>query len=93
MKKILKNKKLIIVLAILLIAIILIISTTTLITRVNTKKQKEELSNFSWEAQSFVLNDDYTYTFNVLVIVSELDGIQTIKYEKNGKEIVLTCNR
>lgn len=93
MRKILKNKKLLILIVIsIIIALLLIIGTTNIIKR-NSKNKKEELTKFTYEVNSFVLNDDCSYTFNVLVIINEPEtGIETVKYEKDGKEIVLTCN-
>ena len=37
----------------------------------------------------FTVNDDYTYTFLCLVTVQEIEGIETIKYQKDGKEITV----
>lgn len=93
MKKILKNKKLLMAIAIsIIVTLLLIIGTTNIIKR-NTKKQKEEPYSFTYEVTSFVLNDDYLYTFNTLVVISDLEtGIDTVKYEKDGKEVVLACN-
>lgn len=94
MKKILENKKLLItIVLVVIIALILIISTTNIIMKRNTKKQKEEPYSFTYEVTTLALNDDYLYTFNALVIISDLEtGIETVKYQKDGKEIVLDCN-
>lgn len=94
MKKILKNKKLLITLIVVAIVIlILVISTTNIIIKRNTKKQKEEPYSFTYEVTSFVLDDDYLYTFNALVVISDLEtGIETVKYEQDGKELVINCN-
>lgn len=94
MKKFLKNKKLLpIIVLVVIIVLILIGSTTNVIIKRNAKNQKEEPYNFTYEAKSFVLNDDYSYTFNAVVIITNLDtGIEIVKYEKDGKEIVLSGN-
>ena len=85
-----KNK---IIIGIIILILVLGISVGTIIINVVQRQSKpEELSNFSWEAKLFTVNDDYTYTFLCLVTVQELDGIDTIKYVKNGEEIVLKGN-
>lgn len=94
LKKIKKNKKLIISIS---IAILLLISISFSLVRnviiSNKEKSKaEELSNFSWETKLFTVNDDYTYTFMCLVTVQEVEGIETIKYEKDGEEITVNGN-
>ena len=91
MKNLLKNRKIIIVIfAILLVTIIAATISTVVINRVRKQKYKEDPSSFTWEEISFVLNDDYSYTFTILITAKEQDGIETIKYEQNGKERVLS---
>lgn len=91
--KIIKNKKLIaITIIIFLIMIISIFSINRLIKNTSSVKKPEELKSFYWEAKSFYMNNDYTYTFNVLITVQEIDGIDTIKYIKDGKEITINGN-
>ena len=92
MKKLLKNKKIIfIALVILLITIITATISTVVINKVNESEYKEDPSSFTWEEISFVLNDDYSYTFTILITAKEQDGIETIRYEQNGKEKTLNC--
>lgn len=94
LKKIKKNRKLII--SISIVILLLIIISFSLVRNViisNKEKSKaEELSNFSWETKLFTVNDDYTYTFMCLVTVQEVEGIETIKYEKDGEEITVNGN-
>ena len=91
--KIIKNKKVIVIaIIIFLIMIISIFSINRLVKNTTSVKQPEELKSFYWETKSFYVNDDYTYTFNVLITVQEIDGIDTIKYIKDGKEITINGN-
>ena len=94
LKKIKKNKKLIISIsiAILLLIIISFSLVRNVIISNKEKSKAEELSNFSWETKLFTVNDDYTYTFMCLVTVQEVEGIETIKYEKDGEEITVNGN-
>lgn len=94
LKKIKKNKKLIISIsiAILLLIIISFSLVRNVIISNKEKSKAEELSNFSWETKLFTVNDDYTYTFMCLVTVQEVEGIETIKYEKDGEEITVDGN-
>ena len=94
LKKIKKNKKLIISIsiAILLLIIISFSLVRNVIISNKEKSKAEELSNFSWETKLFTVNDDYTYTFMCLVTVQEVEGIATIKYEKDGEEITVNGN-
>ena len=94
LKKIKKNKKLIISISIaILLLIIISFSLVRNVIIANKEKSKaEELSNFSWETKIFTVNDDYTYTFMCLVTVQEVEGIETIKYEKDGEEITVNGN-
>ena len=85
-------KKKIIIGSIILILILGISIGTIVINVVQRQSNAEKLSDFSWEAKMFTVNDDYTYTFLCLVTVQEIDGIDTIKYQKDGKEVVLNGN-
>lgn len=94
LKKIKKSNRIII--GISIVSLLIIIISFSLVRNViiaNKEKSKaEELSNFSWETKLFTVNDDYTYTFMCLVTVQEVEGIETIKYEKDGKEITVNGN-
>ena len=85
-------KKKIIIWIIILILILGISIGTIVINVAQKQREAEKLSDFSWETKMFTVNDDYTYTFLCLVTVQEIDGIDTIKYQKDGKEIVLNGN-
>ena len=93
-KKIKKSNRIII--GISIVSLLIIIISFSLVRNViiaNKEKSKaEELSNFSWETKIFTVNDDYTYTFMCLVTVQEVEGIETIKYEKDGEEITVNGN-
>ena len=94
LKKIKKSNRIII--GISIVSLLIIIISFSLVRNViiaNKEKSKaEELSNFSWETKLFTVNNDYTYTFMCLVTVQEVEGIETIKYEKDGKEITVNGN-
>lgn len=94
LKKIKKSNRIII--GISIVSLLIIIISFSLVRNViiaNKEKSKaEELSNFSWETKLFTVNDDYTYTFMCLVTVQEVEGIETIKYEKDGEEITVDGN-
>lgn len=94
LKKIKKSNRIII--GISIVSLLIIIISFSLVRNViiaNKEKSKaEELSNFSWETKLFTVNDDYTYTFMCLVTVQEVEGIETIKYEKDGEEITVNGN-
>ena len=92
MKRTINKKKIITILIILVIFILLFSIATTIRESVKKNKEAEKFSNFTWETKLFNLNDDYTYTFSCLVKVQEIDGIETVKYQKDGKETVLKCN-
>ena len=94
LKKIKKNKKIILIAIIaILLLIVISFSVTKNIIKSNQEKTKaEELSKFYWETKMFTVNDDYTYTFLCLVTVQEVEGIETIKYQKDGKEITVNGN-
>ena len=86
----LKNKKKIIILIIVIMLVLMLtFSIRTIIVNNYKEVKPEELSTFSWETKLFTINDDYSYTFHLLVTVQEIEGIETIKYEKNGKEITV----
>lgn len=87
------KKKVIIICLAIFIVMLLSISSIFIIKNINRNINPEELSDFSWEAKLFKVNDDYTYTFSCLVTVQEVEGIDTIKYQKNGKEITFNGNR
>ena len=91
-RKVISNKKIIIILIILAICISLFSIATIIIGNIKRNKEAEKLSDFAWETRLFTLNDDYTYNFLGLVTVKEVDGIDTITYQKDGKETVLKCN-
>ena len=78
------KKKVIIICLAIFIVMLLSISSIFIIKNINKNINPEELSDFSWEAKLFKVNDDYTYTFSCLVTVQEVEGIDTIKYQKNG---------
>ncbi len=86
------KKKVIIICLAIFIVMLLSISSIFIIKNINKNINPEELSDFSWEAKLFKVNDDYTYTFSCLVTVQEVEGIDTIKYQKNGKEITVNGN-
>ena len=86
------KKKVIIICLAIFIVMLLSISSIFIIKNINRNINPEELSDFSWEAKLFKVNDDYTYTFSCLVTVQEVEGIDTIKYQKNGKEITFNGN-
>lgn len=94
LKKIKKSNRIII--GISIVSLLIIIISFSLVRNViisNKEKSKaEELSKFSWETKIFTVNDDYTYTFMCLVTVQEVEGIETIKYEKDGEEITVNGN-
>ena len=82
-----------IVILIIILALVLVVSVGTIvITTINRNSKPEELSNFSWETKLFTVNDDYSYTFLCLVTIQEINGIETIKYQKDGEEVVLNGN-
>ena len=89
-----KNKKLLIIIpVIIIIALIILIPLIKHITKINIENKKaEELSEFSWESKLFTVNDDYSYTFLCLVTVQEVEGIDTITYQKDGKEVTVNGN-
>lgn len=93
--KIIKSKKFFLITTILIIIILIsIVSIKAINTTIsNNKIKQEEMSDFSFETKLFTLNDDYTYTFITLVTIQELDGIEQIKYTKEGssEEMVLDC--
>ena len=86
------KKKVIIICLAIFIVMLVSISSIFIIKNINKNISPEELSDFSWEAKLFKVNDDYTYTFSGLVTVQEVEGIETIKYQKNGKEITVNGN-
>lgn len=86
------KKKVIIICLAIFIVMLVSISSIFIIKNINKNISPEELSDFSWEAKLFKVNDDYTYTFSGLVTVQEVEGIDTIKYQKNGKEITVNGN-
>ena len=86
------KKKVIIICLAIFIVMLVSISSIFIIKNINKNISLEELSDFSWEAKLFKVNDDYTYTFSGLVTVQEVEGIDTIKYQKNGKEITVNGN-
>lgn len=89
-----KNKKTIIIIPIIIIiALIILIPLINHITKIYSENKKaEELSSFTWENKLFTVNDDYSYTFLCLVTVQEVEGIDTITYQKDGKEITVNGN-
>ncbi len=93
LKKLKKKQKimLIVIIAILLLIVILFSVTRNIIIS-NQEKKAEEFSKFYWETMLFTVNDDYTYTFLCLITVQEAEGIETIKYQKDGKEITVNGN-
>ena len=86
------KKKVIIICLAIFIVMLVSISSIFIIKNINKNISPEELSDFSWEAKLFKVNDDYTYTFSGLVTVQEVEGIDIIKYQKNGKEIIVNGN-
>ena len=86
------KKKVIIICLAIFIVMLVSISSIFIIKNINKNISPEELSDFSWEAKLFKVNDDYTYTFSGLVTVQEVEGIDIIKYQKNGKEITVNGN-
>lgn len=94
LKQIKKKQKIIIsiIIAILLLIVISFSLIKNIITTNQGKAKAEELSKFSWETKLFTVNDDYTYTFMCLVTVQEVEGIETIKYQKDGKEVTVNGN-
>lgn len=84
-----KVKKLIVILIIISIILISIFSIRAVVKNITQNKKPEELKSFYWETKAFSLNEDYTYTFDVLVTVEEISGIDTITYMKNGKEVTV----
>lgn len=89
----LNKKKLIVCLIIFVIIIsIIIIFTKKAPIKIFNKNKQEEFVRFEYEKIDFKLNDDYSYTFDGLVKVNELNGIETVTYTKNGEEITLNCN-
>ena len=91
-KKVIKSKKRIFIInAVILICLLIFIPIFQHIVKINREKKKaEELSEFSWESKLFTVNDDYSYTFLCLVTVQEVDGIDTITYKKDGKDVVVS---
>ena len=88
-----KNKKILVIISIIIISLIILIPLINYITKINGEKKKaEELSEFYWESKLFTVNDDYSYTFLCLVTVQEIEGIDTITYQKDGKEITVNGN-
>ena len=88
-----KNKKLLVIIPIIIISLIILIPLINYITKINGEKKKaEELSEFYWESKMFTVNDDYSYTFLCLVTVQEVEGIDTITYQKDGKEVTVNGN-
>lgn len=88
-----KMKFKICIILILIILFVLAISLSSVLIKNRDKKIKnEQLSNFLWESKLFTLNDDYSYTFHGVVTIQEPNGIESVKYVKNGKEIVLNTN-
>ena len=77
-----KNKKILITALSILFVLILLFSTIGIINNNITKQRKnEELSKFSYDVILFTLNEDYSYTYQILITVQEVTGIETIKYE------------
>ncbi len=95
MKRIKKiNKKVMIIGMIVIIILITLTSMKKINTNIiNKDKQAEIIEEFSWEAKAFNINDDYTYTYEVLIIIQETEGIDTVAYTKDGEEIVINANR
>lgn len=92
-KENINKKKVLCMVIIVIIALIILIPLINHISKINAEKRKaEELSSFSWESKLFTVNDDYSYTFLCLVTVQEVEGIDTITYQKDGKEITVNGN-
>lgn len=91
-KKVMKSKKRIfIIIVVILICLLIFIPILQHIVKINREKKKaEELSEFSWESKLFTVNDDYSYTFLCLVTVQEVEGIDSITYKKDGKDVVVS---
>ena len=93
-KNVMNNKKRIfITIFVVLICLIIFIPIFQHMIKINRENKKaEKLSEFSWESKLFTVNDDYSYTFLCLVTVQEAEGIDTITYQKDGKEITVNGN-
>ena len=87
--KILKkiNKKHIIISVVILIFLV-VISVLSIGTILNNryKRQAEEIKNFEYEIISYTINDDYSYTFDILITIREESGIEKVKYKFENKE-------
>ena len=78
-KKIIKSKKRIfIIITVVLICLLIFIPIFQHVAKINKENKK--------------VNDDYSYTFLCLVTVQEVEGIDTITYQKDGKEITVNGN-
>lgn len=90
-----KNKFKIILFSIILILILIAVFMVSkkAVTRIAENKKAEEFNKFYFEKKDFKLSEeDYTYTYEGVVVVQEINGIESITYTKNGQDVTVNGN-
>ena len=90
-----KNKFKIILFSIILILILIAIffASKKAVTRIAENKKAEEFNKFYFEKKDFKLSEeDYTYTYEGVVVIQEINGIESITYTKNGQDVTVNGN-
>ncbi len=90
-----KNKFKIILFSIILILILIAVFFVSkkAVTRIAENKKAEEFNKFYFEKKDFKLSEeDFSYIFEGVVVIQEINGIESITYTKNGQDVTVSGN-